>query len=248
MNVALIFAGGSGTRMHTQGVPKQFLEINGVPIIIRTIELFENHDEIDAICVVCIKDWIPKLKKLIARYDFDKVACVIPGGEDGQESIRNGLSAIKSLICDEDDTIVLIHDGVRPLINSKVIHDNIESVKQFGSAVTVVPATETIARIDESGNMVTMKDRSSFCIARAPQSFYLNDIIAAHTKALQDGVASTMVDSSMLMTHYGHSLHPVMGPIENIKVTTPMDYFICRALFQEKESSEIWGMDNVLHI
>ena len=241
MNIALIFAGGSGKRMNSGGMPKQFLEINGVPIIIRTIEHFENHPQIDGICVVCIEPWIPHLKKLLKRYDIQKVVDIVAGGQDGQESIRNGLYAIHKRFLEEKDSIVLIHDGVRPLINGQLITDNITSVREHGSAITIVPATETIATIDECKRVTTVTDRAKYYIARAPQCFYLSDILTAHKKAVADGVSSQMVDSAMLMTHYGYKLHTVEGPQENIKVTTPSDFYVCRALLQAKENLQIWG-------
>lgn len=228
--------------MNSKGTPKQFLEINGAPIIIHTLEHFEHHPEIDAICIVCIESWINRLHKYLKRFEIEKVIAVVPGGKDGQESIRNGLYCIREKYGINDDTIVLIHDGVRPLINEQVITDNIACVKRFGSAVTVVPATETIVQITEDGKFSNVVDRSRCCIARAPQSYYLKDILAAHTQALKDGIASQMVDSANLMTHYGHELSIVVGPVENIKVTTPTDFYTCRAYLQKKEDSQIWGL------
>lgn len=242
MNVALIFAGGSGTRMKSKGIPKQFLEVNGAPIIIHTLEHFDHHPEIDAICVVCIENWIPRMKKLLKRFEIDKVVGIVPGGQDGQESIRNGLYCLRDYCQGHDDAIVLIHDGVRPLIDAQVISDNIASVKQYGSAVTVVPATETIVRVGEDGILRDVLKRSDCYIARAPQSFYLKDILAAHAKGLEDGVVSSMADSSTLMSYCGHELHVVEGPVENIKVTTPTDFYTCRAYLQKKEDTQIWGI------
>lgn len=241
MNIALIFAGGSGKRMNSKGTPKQFLEINGVPIIIRTIEHFENHPQIDGICVVCIEPWIGNLKKLLKRYDIQKVVDIVPGGQDGQESIRNGLYAIERRFPATQDIVVLIHDGVRPLINEQLITDNITCVRENGSAITIVPATETIATIDECKRITGVTDRAMYYIARAPQSFYLSDILDAHHRAVAEGIASTMIDSAMLMTHYGYKLYTVEGPQENIKVTAPSDFYVCRALLQAKENSQIWG-------
>lgn len=242
MNVALVFAGGSGTRMRSNGIPKQFLKINGMPIIIRTLEHFEHHPDIDAICVVCIEGWINKLNKYLKRYEFEKVRAVIPGGKDGQESIRNGLYCIRDTFDVDDDSIVLIHDGVRPLINEQLITNNINSVKNNGSAITVVPAIETIVRVNDNKDLIGSVDRTHCCIARAPQSFYLKDILAAHAKALEDGVASTMVDSASLMLYCGYKLSVVEGPMENIKVTTPMDFYTCRAFFEKQEDSQILGI------
>ena len=235
MNVALIFAGGSGTRMKTSGIPKQFLEVSGEPIIIHTLEHFEHHPEIDAICVVCIESWIKRLNKYLKRFEIEKVIGVVPGGKDGQESIRNGLHCIRDHYKGVEDIIVLIHDGVRPLINEQLISDNIASVKANGSAVTVAPAIETIVRINEERKLTDVVDRSHCYIARAPQSFYLKDVLDAHARALEDGIASKMVDTASLMTHYGHELSIVEGPTENIKVTTPMDLILAEAILRARE-------------
>ncbi len=242
MNIALIFAGGAGRRMHSSGTPKQFLELAGKTIIVRTLEHFENHPEIDAICVVCIEGWIDHLKNLLEKHEFKKVAIIVPGGADGQESIRKGLYAIGDSFGEKDDTIVLVHDGVRPLINAKVITDNIASVKKYGSAITVAPATETIVRINAENKLTDVIERSDCYLARAPQSFYLKDVLAAHAQALEDKVASKMVDTASLMTYYGKELAVVEGPVENIKVTTPADFYTCRAYIQQSEDSQIWGI------
>lgn len=241
MNIALIFAGGTGKRMNSKGTPKQFLEINGVPIIIRTIEHFENHPLIDGICVVCIEPWISHLQKLLKRYDIQKVIDIVPGGQNGQESIYKGLLAIEQHFSCTNNIIVLIHDGVRPLINEELISNNISCVQEHGSAITIVPATETIATIDDCKRITEVTDRAMYYIARAPQSFFLNDILTAHRKALADGISSSMIDSAMLMTHYGYKLYTIEGPQDNIKVTTPSDFYICRALLQAKENLQIWG-------
>jgi len=242
MNIALIFAGGSGRRLNSRGIPKQFLEVNGKPIIIHTVEHFEHHPEIDAICIVCIECWIPRLIKYLHRFEIEKVIGVIPGGKDGQESIRNGLYYLENRVKGEKEAIVLIHDGVRPLINEQVITDNITCVKEHGSAITVVPAMETIVYVNEERKLQNILDRSRCYVARAPQSFYLKDILMAHKRAVRDGVASQMVDSASLMTYYGHELSVVEGPVENIKVTTPTDFYTCRAYIQQKEDSQIWGL------
>lgn len=230
MNAALIFAGGVGSRMKNKDIPKQFLLIDDKPIIIHTIEHFEKHSDIDQICVVCLESWIPKLKEYLDVFGITKVSCIVPGGVDGQHSIRNGLYALREQMLENEETIVLIHDGVRPLINDKLITDNIESVKKYGTAVTVVPLIETVANINENGEIIGVQERPMCRIARAPQSFYLLDIIAAHEKGLREGVMSHMIDSASLMIHYGFKLHTVDGPIENIKVTNPSDYVVCKKL------------------
>ena len=137
-----------------------------------------------------------------------------------------------------EDVIVLIHDGVRPLIDEKLITDNIESVKKNGNAITVVPAIETIIETDEKGDIAKVADRKMCRLARAPQSFVLSDIIAAHERSLAEK-KEEMIDSAMLMQHYGAVLHTVEGPVENIKITTPMDYHLFKALVNGKNTSFI---------
>jgi len=240
MNVALIFAGGTGTRMNTKSKPKQFLELNGKAIIVHTIENFENHPEIDAICVVCIEPWIGYLKDILARDFIKKVRWIVPGGETGQDSIRNGLEAIEK-DCKDSDSVVLIHDGVRPLINDKLISDNIAKVRECGSAITVTPAIETIVAMDNQDEITKITDRKQCFLARAPQSFFVNYIMEAHRKAIAEGIHD-MIDSASLMKHYGHSLFTVNGPAENIKITTPMDFYLFRAIYEARENSQIFGL------
>ena len=145
MNIALIFAGGTGQRMNAGAVPEQFLKLHGKPIIIYTIEQFENHTQIDEIVVVCLEKWIPYLKKLLENFCIRKVNVIVPGGKTGQESIYNGIKVIFEKF--PSDSIVLVHDGVRPLIDEATITANIDSVKKYGNAITVTPAIETLSLI-----------------------------------------------------------------------------------------------------
>lgn len=241
MNIALIFAGGTGTRMNTKSRPKQFLELNGKAIIVHTLENFENHPEIDAICVVCIESWIDHLKDIIDRDFIKKVRWIVPGGATGQDSIRNGLEAIEKDCEHSEDCVVLIHDGVRPLINEKLITDNIAKVRACGSAITVTPAIETIVSASEQDEITKITDRKQCFLARAPQSFFLKEILDAHRKAAAEG-NHDMIDSASLMKHYGHTLYTVNGPVENIKITTPMDFYLFRAIYEARENSQIFGL------
>ena len=239
MTNALIFAGGSGTRMNSKSRPKQFLQFYGKELIIHTLENFQNHFEINGIAAVCIEEWIPYLNKLLEKYGIDKVKAVVSGGVTGQESIFKGLKAIKTFDKDEK-SIVLIHDGVRPFINEDVISSCIKSVKEKGSAITVVPATETIIT-SEDGKISTITDRSKCCLARAPQCFYLDDILDAHHKAIKDGNLN-MIDSASLMKFYGHELYTVQGNADNIKITTPADFYTFKALYEVRENQQIFGL------
>ena len=238
MNIAVIFAGGSGTRMNSKARPKQFLEVNSKPIIIHTLELFENHDEIDAIIVSCIEGWIEYLDDLISLYRINKVRSIVNGGNTGQLSIYNGLVAAENIAT--ENSIVLIHDGVRPLINEKVISDNIENVKLYGSAITSAITKETIMVVNEKNEIISIPSRKDSRIAKAPQSFYLDEIIDIHRRALQEGVTDS-IDSCTLMKQYGKELVMIDGPYENIKITTPDDFYTFRALLEVKENSQIFG-------
>ena len=238
MNIAVIFAGGTGRRMHTTSRPKQFLEYQGKPIIIYTLELFDNHPMIDGIVVACVEEWIPFLEKMLKKFEINKVKVIVSGGATGQESIYKGLVAAKGLSKDEDD-IVLIHDGVRPLITEQTITDNIEVVKRDGSCITCVPATETFIVSQQDGGL-EIPTRDNSLIARAPQSFYLRDILEAHKQARKE-CRNDFIDSCSMMHHYGHRLGRTIGPMENIKITTPTDYFIFKAMVEVHENQQIFG-------
>ena len=240
MNIALIFAGGTGIRMNSVAQPKQFLQLYGKEIIIHTIENFENHDEIDCIVVVCIEEWIPFLRTLFDKYGIVKVKWIVPGGETGQESIYCGLSVIKDNV--PDDSVILVHDGVRPLITKKLISDCITSVIAHGNAITVTPEIETVVSIDNNnGKILSITDRGNCFHAKAPQCFRFSDIWRSHSLAHIDGY-NNMIDSASLMKHYGYELYTVQGEYENIKITTASDYYIVRALYEARENSQVFGL------
>lgn len=237
MNIAVIFAGGSGVRMNAKDKPKQFLMVHGKPIIVHTIELFEQHEEIDGIIVVCIENWIPYMEEMQYRYRLDKIKKIVPGGETGQMSIYNGLVAAKEQF-GEDDNIVLIHDGVRPLIDAKTISDNIATVKEKGSAITCASAKETFIVVDDEDGLAMIPSRKHSKIAKAPQSFYLKDILEMQERAISDGYTN-MIDSCTLVNHYGFKVSIVEGPFENIKITTPDDFYMFRALYDARENQQL---------
>ena len=239
MNIAAIFAGGSGVRMHTKSRPKQFLELNGKPIIIYTLELFDNHPQVDTIVVACIDSWIPFLKKMIRKFEITKVVEIVPGGETGQDSIYNALQAAERA-ADGKDATVMIHDGVRPLITEQTITDNINTVEEFGSCITCVPATETFV-VSQADGSLEIPSRANSLIARAPQSFHLSDIMTAHRRAISEGMHN-FIDSCTMMSHYGYTLKTIIGPMENIKITTPTDFFIFRAMVEVHENQQIFGL------
>lgn len=241
MNIGLIFAGGVGSRMNSRERPKQFLEMYNKPIIIHTIEHFENNPDIDSIVVSCIEDWIPYFEKLLYKFRIEKVKKIVPGGKTGQLSIYNGLCAAKE-IAGNEKSIILIHDGVRPLINSKLLSDNIKCVKEHGSAITGGIVKETIIVIDDKRGIKQVPDRSHSRVAKAPQCFWLDEILDAHKRALKDGVTD-FIDSCTMMQHYGHEMYLIDGPYENIKITTPDDFYTMRAILEAEENSQIYGLD-----
>ena len=240
MNIAVIFAGGIGTRMNSKALPKQFLKLYGKEIIIYTLEHFENHPEIDAIAVACVEGWIPFLEELLEKYRFNKVKKVVPGGTTGQDSIYRGLKAAEE-IADGEKSIVLIHDGVRPLINEELITECIRTVKEKDSAITTAPVIETIICSEEERKVGGIIDRSKCLVARAPQCFWLSEILENHEKARREGKLD-FIDSASIMSYYGKDLFIVDGPVENIKITTPMDFYTFKALFEARENSQLFGI------
>ena len=240
MNIAVIFAGGVGSRMRSKDLPKQFLCIHGEPIIVRTVRHFQEHPLVDAIVVVSGKEWLDYCRKMLDGYQMSKVTAVVPGGSTGQESIFHGLLAAEK-IAGGERTVVLIHDGVRPLINGQVITDNVEAVQATGSAVTCVRAKETVLVENPYGAVDSIPDRSVLRLARAPQSFWLDEILAAHRDADAAG-KHNYIDSASMMFERGCSLTPVEGPDENIKVTTPGDFFSLQAILNARENEQIYGI------
>lgn len=244
MNIAVIFAGGVGSRMHSKERPKQFLEIFNKPIIVHTIEHFEQNENIDAVVVVCVENWIEYFKTLVGRFHLNKIKRIVPGGASGQLSIYNGLCAAKEIATNagNDNAVVLIHDGVRPLISSDLITKNIETVQKYGSSITSGNVKETIVEIYDDGQIKSVPDREHSRVAKAPQSFWLNDILAVHERALSEKITD-FIDSCTMMHYYGYKLYMIDGPYENIKITTPDDFYTMRAILQAKEDAQIYGAE-----
>ena len=234
MNIAIIFAGGSGTRMKTHGLPKQFLKVEGKSIIIKTLENFEYNQEIDKIYISCKEDWIDYLKEEIESNNIKKVVKIVPGGESGQDSIYNALKAAGQE--NPENSIVLIHDGVRPFIGKDLISKNIQDVKEYGSSITSTPCFETAIVSSDGENVENVPSRNIMYTAQAPQCFYLGKILAVHEEVRKrpqkyEGI----VDSCNLMKSNGYDVHITLGPRNNIKVTTPSDYYIVQALYRYEE-------------
>ncbi len=240
MNIAMIFAGGRGVRMGS-GIPKQFLEIHGKPVLVHTLELFQEHDMIDKIYISVLEDYIGKTQKLVDRYGLNKVVSIIPGGATAQDSIYNVLKDAEKE--NDGDSIVLLHDGVRPFVSYDTIKQNIESVQKYGSAITCTACYETIL-LSKSGEKVdSVPYRKDTFAAQAPQSFRLKDIIAAHdeVRAINPSYEN-MVDACTIMTTLGKEVHMIPGNRGNIKVTTPEDVYMFRALLNYKENEQTFGI------
>lgn len=237
-NVAVIFAGGVGSRMGNSAVPKQFLEIHGKPIIVHTLEHFQNHPQIDAIAIAILPQMRPQLERLVRWYDLTKVRWVVDGGATGQESRHNALKAVSGDFGDE--TIVLLHDGVRPLIDEGLITRNIAAAREHGSATTCTKFNETIAS-SPSDVIEDIIPRDTIYSAQAPQSFRLDQVLSAYDRAVSEGEHDS-IDSVSLMFRYGHEVHRVEGPRSNIKITTAEDFYICRTFFELIENRQVTGL------
>lgn len=224
--------------MNSRSKPKQFLELHGKPIIIYTLEHFEYHEEIDNIVIVCLREWIEELKGFLKRFGITKVVKVIQGGETGHDSIYCGLAAMEGLAAEDD--IVLIHDGVRPLINEELITRNIEAVRAYGNAITSEAARESVVRSADGENICEVPPRDQMYIAKAPQSFYYGDIFNLYRTAHEEGVKS--IDSAHLCSLYKKSMHLLSGTKNNMKITEPADFYIYRALYEALENQQIFGI------
>jgi len=240
--IAIIFAGGKGERMNIAKIPKQFMEIKNKPILCHTVERFENNAQICGIIVVTAEAWFDYTKDILKNYK--KVISVINGGNTALDSQYLGLLELKKIL-KEENAIVLIHDGVRPLINDKLINDCIDCVIEKGTAITTAPAIETIIRINEQGDIIETMDRNFCQLARAPQAFLFEDIFGTHEKAIKEK-KHNFIDSATMMQHYGYTLHSVVGPAENIKVTTAIDFYNCATML-EKEVLK-WHIYNKIYL
>lgn len=240
MNYAVIFAGGVGRRMNNGALPKQFLEVHGKPIIIYTLEKFEHDKNIDGIVAVCVAGWEDYLQKKAELFGITKLKVVLTGGKEAIDSQYIGVKYIIDHLDHDADTVVLLHDGVRPLIDQKTIDENITTVHEKGTAITAVHAIETIGVGVTDGKLDQFVDRSKCVMARAPQSYRVESLFETFTKA-QASDHHEFVDSASMMQFYGNELYTVMGSTDNIKVTTPTDFYIFRAILDAQENSQIFG-------
>ena len=196
MNIGLIIAGGSGNRMG-QDIPKQFMHVDGAPIIIWTMLAFERHPDIDAIAVVCLKGWDTVLQSYANQFSIRKLKWIFPGGATGMESIHNGIYGLKEAGCDDED-LVLIHDSVRPLLSQEIISSNIATCKAYGYAITGIQCREAILESDDGFTTNTSIPRDRLIRTQTPQTFRLGNIIAAHEEAKEKGITNSVASCTLI--------------------------------------------------
>ena len=231
-NVALLIAGGSGNRMH-QDIPKQFITVNERPVIVYTLEAFENHPAIDAIAVVCIQGWEQVLWAYAKQFNITKLKYIVPGGKNGQDSIRNGVFELEKHF-DKDD-LVLIHDAIRPMVSAEIISDNIRVAREFGNAITVIPCAEAMMQTEDGVVSVGSYPRDRLKRTQTPQAFKIGDICDLHRRALEAGITNS-VASCTLKIEMGEQVYFSAGSEKNIKLTTAEDIDIFKALLAAKRS------------
>lgn len=228
MNVALLTAAGSGTRMHLD-IPKQFLHVEDKPVIVYTMEAFQNHPSIDAIIVVTIDAWSSVLWAYARQFGITKLRWVVPGGDSGQASIRKGLDVLAGELKEED--VVLVHDGNRPLVSSQIISDSLATFAQYGSAVAAIPCTEVVFESDDGISSMVSTQRERLLRTQTPHTYRLGELYGAHLEAEKRGITGTAA-SCMLMKELGKMTYFSKGSEENLKITTPEDLKIFRALLK----------------
>ena len=231
-NIALIIAGGSGNRMH-QDIPKQFITVNERPVIVYTLEAFENHPEIDAIDVVCIEGWDNVLWAYAKQFNISKLKYVVLGGKNGQDSIRNGIYELDKHF--PKDSLVLIHDAIRPMISEEIISDCIRVTKEYGNAITVIPCAEAMLQTEDGIVSVGSYPRNRLKRTQTPQGFVLGEICDLHRRALEQGITNS-VASCTLKIEMGEQVYFSKGSEKNVKLTTVEDIDIFKALLEAKRS------------
>lgn len=221
MNVAAVLAGGSGTRMGTD-IPKQFLEIEGVPVIIRSINAFIKHKDVDVCIVSVAQSYIDYTNELIGRFiESDKEIFVTGGGKTRSDTLFSVLQFMKKQGI-LDGSIVLTHDAVRPFINDRIISDNIEAAKKYGACNTCIPAVDTMLLSDDGEFITAVPDRSRLFHAQTPQSFDASELYGLITMLSPD-VFSSLTDGCSVYSHSGKRVYMVKGENYNIKITYPDD-------------------------
>ncbi len=236
-NIALLIAGGSGSRMK-QDIPKQFLTVNERPVIVYTLEAFEKHPEIDEIAVVCLESWENVLWAYAKQFNINKLKYVTKGGKNGQDSIRNGVFELEKHRVADD--IVLIHDAIRPMVSAEIISDNIRVCREYGNATTVIPCAEAMLRTEDGIESSALYSRDNLKRTQTPQAFRLGEICDLHRRALEAGITNS-VASCTLKVEMGEKVYFSRGSEKNIKLTTVEDIDIFKALLLAKRSDWLKG-------
>lgn len=228
MNIALLIAGGSGNRMG-QDIPKQFMHIEGCPIIIHTMQCFQKHPDIDSIAVVCLKGWETVLQAYANQFSITKLRWIFPGGGSGMESIHNGIYGLKENGCLDED-LVLIHDSVRPLLSQDIISSNIAICKAYGYAITGIQCREAILESEDGFSSHNSISRDKLIRTQTPQTFRLRNIINVHEEAKLKGIEDSVASCTLVAEVGNREMHIVPGSEKNIKITTVEDLEILKAL------------------
>lgn len=241
MITAIILAGGTGERMRTHGLPKQFLSLYGKPIICYTVEVFEQCETVDQIIIPCNKDWIAHMAKLVKKYNFQKVGTIIPGGEDRQRSIINGLNSLENI---KPDDLVLIHDGVRPLVKEATIRENIRVAQENGNAMTAKQDMETIVVTDDKFvEFPNFKNREHTYTLTSPQTFRAHELLGAYAELEKvNSEEMPILDAALLFARLGKKMCLVKETGLNLKITTPEDFYYLRSYLELSENKEILGV------
>ena len=237
MNIALLTAGGTGNRMG-QDIPKQFMPIDNKPVIIYTMESFQRHPEIDAICIICLKGWEVVLQSYANQYNISKLKWIFEGGESNQDSIYNGLKGLKEAGCSDDD-IILVQDGVRPLVSKDIITNNIRVCEKYGYAVTGLLCKEAI--MEKVGDVVHEIEipREKLVRTQTPHTYKLGILMNAHIKAMEKGVINTVASCTLMAALGVTDQHLVEGSEMNgLKLTRPQDVELFKALLHSQ--GEAW--------
>lgn len=232
-NIALIIAGGVGARMH-QDIPKQFLSVNDKPVIIYTLEAFQNHPDIDAIYVACLSGWQEILKAYIKQFNITKAVTIIEGGKNGQDSIRNGVYAIAENY--HEDDLIMVHDAIRPMLSADIISENIVKCKKYGNAITVIPCMEAMLKSEDEIESTESILRNSLFRAQTPQTISVGEAVKLHKEALEKGITNSVATCTLLL-ELGRKVYFAKGSELNIKITTTDDITIFKALLSMQKSS-----------
>ena len=235
-NIALILAGGTGNRMH-QDIPKQFINVYDKPIIIYTLEGFQKHPQIDAIEVVCIDGWHEVLRAYAKQFNITKLKWIVSGGSTGQESIRNGVYNLEGK-CSEND-IIIIHDGIRPLVDEEVLTDVILKCEKHGNAVTSMPYNEQIFVIGDEKSTTKYIPRETLRRVATPLAYRFGKLLWGYKKAFAEGIGINKTSyTNTMMVELGERLYFARGSDKNIKLTTKDDLDLFKALL--KAEKDIW--------